>query len=931
MIRGGKSFVSSPPAFSNDAKKLLVCTGNIVSIFSTDTGLQVSELEGHMALVASVTVVPATSPASMILSYCWTSSLDGTIRYWDFSVPELMKTINIQLPVYSMVIPSLFIHQSEKNENVSDTYAYISVENIKNEQNKHRKELKGQILKCNLSKSRLVRGVILSESKKPEKITLSPTGKYFGIHEKRKIRVWEVPTKDTKNISYRKLKLSHTKNLSCIAFHPTNRIVAAGDVTGRVLIWRGFGDKTFTGNNLENEKLLKYEDDRPGVRDNGDADSCTTWHWHSSEVKVLCFSSDGAYLYTGGKEGVLVVWQVDTGKKTFIPRIGTPFLSFISSPDSSLSSISCADNRIHILKTTSMKILKSISGIKLPSPVSEMFRGSCNDFVFDHAAGLVAVRTESYCIQFYSLFGDREISEVQVCERNHQPSDDLTMILNLVALSFEGSVMCTVETRMAEEGIGGFVTLKFWERGSQNNDYSLSTVVYEPHRDAGVSAVAFHPTQGMAVSASYGGDFKVWVSKHETEQNKKLIQRSRWACHAVGSYRKKPMTAAAFSNDGSVLAIAAENVITLWDPEKNVLIAVIGSTRESIKNLSFIGASNFLVSASQGSNPQLSVWSMSKLSVSWSYKLHIEAIACSEKESHLAVLVLLHESSKAGVTTSHNANGAILLFNAGDPVPLASWGVTKAEGGGVAFIQKNRSIDDDMDENVGTDLLAYVNGDHEYAVFNPLGVEMQERKARHVDSVSSLEGTGQIGYASIYGKLPEFKPEAIAARAEAVTPLERPWETIFNGPSHSLPPLTKLCSAFLESFLEKRTGTTSDQLNRHRRSALTSSSPTSRPSLLFQPSLLIIGDLISTSDDRHTGGAATSVTASRHLIVNLCPPLLPPSRFAPATYGLPPLVRSLPNRGLRWLNGDDDGSGGGEVDDRRRRRLRRVVEAATRW
>ncbi|KAI3785890.1 hypothetical protein L1987_45016 [Smallanthus sonchifolius] len=157
----------------------------------------------------------------------------------------------------------------------------------------------------------------------------------------------------------------------------------------------------------------------------------------------------------------------------------------MSSLDPSLASISCADNRIHILKMPRMEILKSISGIKLPSPVPEMFRGSCKDFVFDHAAGLV-----------------------QVCERNHQPSDDVTMILNLVTLSFEGSVMCTVETRMAEEGIGGFVTLKFWKRGSQNNDFSLSTVIYEPHRDAGASAVAFHPIRGMAVSASYGGDFK---------------------------------------------------------------------------------------------------------------------------------------------------------------------------------------------------------------------------------------------------------------------------------------------------------------------------------------------------------------------------------------------------------------------------------------
>ncbi|KAF4396010.1 hypothetical protein G4B88_020647 [Cannabis sativa] len=38
-------------------------------------------------------------------------------------------------------------------------------------------------------------------------------------------------------------------------------------------------------------------------------------------------------------------------------------------------------------------------------------------------------------------------------------------------------------------------------------------------------------------------------------------------------------------------------------------------------------------------------------------------------------------------------------------------------------------------------------------------------------------------------------------------PSERPWETIFSGSSHDLPPLTKLCSPFLESLLERRTTT----------------------------------------------------------------------------------------------------------------------------
>ncbi|GJU50601.1 putative RNA-directed DNA polymerase [Tanacetum coccineum] len=100
-------------------------------------------------------------------------------------------------------------------------------------------------------------------------------------------------------------------------------IVAAGGVTGRIMIWRGFGDLTFAGDN----GLLKKEDEKPGVKGDGDVDSHTTWHWHFAEVKFLLFSSDGAYLYYAGKGGVLVVWKLDTGKK-FLPGIGTPILRF---------------------------------------------------------------------------------------------------------------------------------------------------------------------------------------------------------------------------------------------------------------------------------------------------------------------------------------------------------------------------------------------------------------------------------------------------------------------------------------------------------------------------------------------------------------------------------------------------------------------------
>jgi hypothetical protein len=42
----------------------------------------------------------------------------------------------------------------------------------------------------------------------------------------------------------------------------------------------------------------------------------------------------------GGLEGAIVVWQLDTGKRRFKPRLGSPLLFFAESPDSSISCVS---------------------------------------------------------------------------------------------------------------------------------------------------------------------------------------------------------------------------------------------------------------------------------------------------------------------------------------------------------------------------------------------------------------------------------------------------------------------------------------------------------------------------------------------------------------------------------------------------------------
>ncbi|KAL0911088.1 hypothetical protein M5K25_019200 [Dendrobium thyrsiflorum] len=801
MITGGQSLVSSAPAFSNDGKKLLVCTGNIVSIFSTSTGMLITELEGHTDRVTSVIVVPVSGPVSKIMSYCWTSSLDGTICYWDFSAAELIKTIKAQHPIISMVIPSIACHPAESIEKESKLYAFVSIEDTSKLDDKQ-KALRGQVQLYSLTDSRRVGG-LLCETRKSHLIHASKSGEFIGIVNKRKLYIWQIPGKRFRSDEVKKIRLHPTKNLSTLAFHPTERVVAGGDITGRILIWRGFGKKKFL------EKLpVRDEEERPGVRGDDDADSCTTWHWHAKEVKFLFFSSDGAYLYSGGKEGVIVVWQLDTGKKKFKPRLGSPLIYFIDSPDPNLSCLSCADNQIHLVKMPTMEIIKSISGIKLPFSFPDSFECSNNEFAFHNDAGLIALLTEDYCVQFFSLFENREISQVQVCERNFQPVDDVTVFVALAALSPDGSMMSTVDVKLPEEGLGGFVTLKFWS-GSHIGEYTLSTVIYEPHSDAQISAIAFRPGgpgHSMAVSSSLGGDFKVWVNSSNMPQEGQMHQKLGWKCQSVGSYKNMPMTAATFSADGSVLAVAAENLFTLWDPDKNVLIAVIGNTVAPICNLSFIAQSEYLVSISRYSKPQLAVWNLSKLSMQWSYQISTEAISTTKDGSQFAILVIDNTHGKA---RKRDRDGIILLFEVENPIPLATWRVKKAKGGGLAFLAPDLLLRDTKYPGEGShSLLAYINGDHEYVIFDPRGTaEVQIARNARTSQVPDKESE-YIGYTSIYGELPEFDMKQGDSISEIpFMPSERPWETIFTGSSHNLPPLTKLCSTFLESLLERRTTT----------------------------------------------------------------------------------------------------------------------------
>ena len=75
-----------------------------------------------------------------------------------------------------------------------------------------------------------------------------------------------------------------------MAVDSAEEILAAGDASGRILIWHGLSGAVHRS--AMGEPI-------------GDV-ACSTVHWHAHPVGALAFSPDSCYLLSGGQEHVLV-------------------------------------------------------------------------------------------------------------------------------------------------------------------------------------------------------------------------------------------------------------------------------------------------------------------------------------------------------------------------------------------------------------------------------------------------------------------------------------------------------------------------------------------------------------------------------------------------------------------------------------------------
>ncbi|KAF9916156.1 hypothetical protein BX616_004488 [Lobosporangium transversale] len=774
-----------PVVFTSDSNYFFSCNARSIRILSVETGQVVRILSssveegGHKDTVTCV-MLNLKNPLQL-----YSASLDGTIKLWDFNDAVLLQTFDTTVPITHMVI-------SGSNPN----HVYLTTTKTSKKQQQFQARKTGELrvkqnsvlLRFSLknTRKRLTR---LLKTRSCSGLAISSDGEHLVLSARNKLHVIHIGAGNgieegglTENDESRFRCYVTPEKITCLAFHPTEGCIATGDERGRITLWYCFGKNI----------------DRPVT---------TTMHWHAHQVAALAFTSDGNYLLSGGEESVLVIWQLQTGFKQFLPRLGSEIKHITVSPDQSLYAIGQQDNSVNVIRSIDLKIKIAIQGLKY-SHVNHLHNPLSTGLVIEPRNGHVVLNGLPGTLQFYDPIKEQHIMELEVTPRNKVSRTDEKEIIppRVMHCAFSNDKsarwMATVDGRDDQETTPELY-LKFWEYDSDARTYILNTRVDTPHSKE-ITSCVFNPREGdhapMVVTTSLDGTFKVWELTHQGESRRGIEAERAWSCRSTGFYRDMVPYCSGFSSDGSLLAIAYGQIITLWNPYLNTLQGVLTQPPETrpIKHLVFIKNSPFLIAATKD---HLYSWNLLTCSVWWNYQINVEALKASSTTPHFMITCPEHKEESSQHT--------IIVFKPTSPKPVYMETISKKVRA-VTFMPDPTSPSKKAQNDVVEPILI-MNYDFDLEVLGgrtaeDLKAEAEEaaEKARaaalEVEKQKSLvtDIFGSSVKAESKKEKKEKKENAIRNTGSKKNMVRNP---LFDAPSHVMAPVSSLFEAFMAQLL----------------------------------------------------------------------------------------------------------------------------------
>ncbi|KIY67198.1 WD40 repeat-like protein [Cylindrobasidium torrendii FP15055 ss-10] len=767
------SYISKfPPVFTKDGSYFFSLAGPSVKVYSVSTGQVVSTLTPPLPKKASPSAHFLTcavlNPHNVFQLI--TGSCDGRIIIWDFLEGALLRTIDVTHPVHHICV----------HENFKDS-VFVAVTRptqIKGKSTGKADDDTGVIWKVSLQ----TRGIgenpnIPMDSLKIGK-TRNPTGLSISASG-----LWLVATASHKSYvaslasdKPRFTKLVSPERITCLALHPTEDYFATGDAKGVVRLWYCLDDSV-------NKKV-------PGVEKRTQT---ATLHWHAHAVSSLTFSPNGAYLLSGGEEAVLVVWQLETGKKEYIPRLGSAINSIAVLKRAQDEDYLCSlvDGTFVFVNAAALQIKRSFSRIRLdPQATTLPTSKQVPTPIVEHSTSSTLVLPSSHpsSLQIFSLISSKIVSELEVAPSNRvsrredKPLDPPRV--ERIAISSSGDWMATIDRREGDGAVHSEVYLKIWRWDQLAGIWILNTRIDRPHGPNKVTDVAFSPahvgsSMALLVTTGEDGDVRMWRLKQNKDQNASEF----WVAQSTFDFRGHVPKHVSWSPDASLLAIAFPRHAILYDPITTIQQCAIPTTElTEITSCHFIGSTGrYLVIRS---TQDFVVWDLiaQKVILSRRHAAVIDQIIPNAFTDSFAIVSRVGKRTRVVTISCASTREVIhqLPFTVRAIAPLSSHFVAITQDWSLVRF-----------------------GD------NVLRVVEEGSSARSIHQLAT--SSKNTLFQDIFGKsafAPRQAAPAVINVSEAST--IRP---LFDGPSYMMPPMASLFDDAMSGFMHERVENASDEVD----------------------------------------------------------------------------------------------------------------------
>jgi NET1-associated nuclear protein 1 (U3 small nucleolar RNA-associated protein 17) len=549
------------------SRYLLVPSGSSVKVIEVESGLIRRVLSVGNAEITQVLFNPLKGDSQII-----SCAVDGNVCVWDWQSGELVRSFRTKHPMHSMLVRSC---DPEK-----ETIELFTVS----------LRLKGP-LGCNLPDPRklfnycgqlttsLIEQVKLDlssgafttrkgfKARGMARLALSPLGDELAFTSLDEIRFCRLNAGDLEVSRV----LKHSSTITRLQYHPREPCMVLSDRHGQIVLWYCLS---------EDCSAASYPQ--------------RTLHWHANEVTDLAFTGNGQYLLSGGEEAVLVLWQIESNLRQYLPRLGDA-IHFVSvSGDDRWIAVSTRDNAIHFVSLTSGSTLT----------VSRSIRGcqAVGDGGFAAAIASNGVTSEIILpgnpgsLQVYDPIRDAVQDVLEISPQNRLTGftsrrggrGELRVVKT--ALSSCGRWMVTVEQRDSRrDPMKSILTcrLKFWglqdETGESDDagktTWVLLSMIDRPHVDLLTDLCIWSGPSGVpcAASTSRDGTFKLWSVD---------MRHGIWSCSHSGTYHDVSSGAGSVSVNAerTHLAITYGASITIWQlKDSGVLLVDVLMTSQGAK------------------------------------------------------------------------------------------------------------------------------------------------------------------------------------------------------------------------------------------------------------------------------------------------------------------------------------------------------------